>query len=65
MTNLQGSQVFLLADIQSMLQAILLTNEAALRVAGGNEEYRQGFMAAISIVATAVGCRLDTQWMQR
>lgn len=59
---IRSSDVFLKEDVRSMLQAILVTNEALSRQVPTHdiEGYRSGFVAALAAVSTAFNINLDT-----
>ena len=52
---MRGSNVFLKEDIEAILRALWLSNAAALRASGGNNDYATGYAMAWVQVATALG----------
>lgn len=54
-TGIRGSQVFLLADLEQLLQSIALTNELAQRSGCSNQDYTAGFNAALLTVSVGIG----------
>ncbi len=64
----RGSDVFLVEDIKSIIEGLLVTNEAAMMVMpadAASDAYRRGFAAAAFVIAMALGITLDKRLISR